>query len=170
VDGLAAGAPVDLGEFVGAVGEADLESFDFAEPAFLLCLGDTGDQVVADFGDAGPLSGVGPEHRAAVAGLTENKSWLLSRSLRIAGVPVLTDGDWQESWFAAVAGVVIGQRARGVRSVLDGAVAHGVLAELSQLLIECDQAEVEDVDAISEMSLAQICWSAATAMSQSASP
>ena len=34
VDGLAAGAPVDLGELVVGAGEADLEAFDLAEPAF----------------------------------------------------------------------------------------------------------------------------------------
>src|SRR5215469_5562720 len=69
VDGLAAGAPVDLGKFVVGAGEADFESFDFAEPAFVFGFCDAGGQVVADFGDAGPLSGVGPEHRAADAGV-----------------------------------------------------------------------------------------------------
>ncbi len=69
VGGLAAGAAVDLGEFVVGAGEADLESFDFAEPAFVFGLADPGGQVVADLGDAGPLGGVGPEHRAADAGV-----------------------------------------------------------------------------------------------------
>jgi hypothetical protein len=36
-------APVDLGEFVVGSGEADLESFDFAEPAFVFGFGDAGD-------------------------------------------------------------------------------------------------------------------------------
>src|SRR5204862_741124 len=67
----------------------------------------------------------------------------------LRGVPVLTDGDWQESWLAAVIGVSLGMK--GVLSVLDGAVALGVLAELPELFIKSDQAEVEDVDAISEM-------------------
>jgi hypothetical protein len=35
-DGLVAGAPVDLGELVFGSGEADLEAFDLAEPAFAL--------------------------------------------------------------------------------------------------------------------------------------
>ena len=33
--------------------------------------GDAGGEVVADLGDAGPLSGVAPEHGVADAGLTE---------------------------------------------------------------------------------------------------
>jgi hypothetical protein len=53
--GVPGGAPVDLGEFGLGVGEADLESLDFAEPAFPLGLGDAGDQVVADVGQPCPL-------------------------------------------------------------------------------------------------------------------
>jgi hypothetical protein len=41
---------VDLGEFVVGGGEADLEAFDFAEPAFAFGFGDAGGEVVADFG------------------------------------------------------------------------------------------------------------------------
>src|SRR5689334_17979995 len=55
-----AGAPVDLGELVFSAGEADLESFGFAEPAFAVGFGDAGGEVVADLGDAVPLGGVGP--------------------------------------------------------------------------------------------------------------
>ena len=40
-----AGAPVDLGELVFGAGEADLESFGFAEPAFASGFGDAGGQV-----------------------------------------------------------------------------------------------------------------------------
>jgi hypothetical protein len=61
------GPPVDLGEFVFGSGEADLESFDFAEPAFALGFGDAGDEVVADLGDAGPLGRVGPVEGASEA-------------------------------------------------------------------------------------------------------
>jgi hypothetical protein len=68
VDG-GAGAPVELGELVVGAGEADLEAFDLAEPAFAFGLGDAGDQVVADLGQAGPLGRVWPEHRAADAGV-----------------------------------------------------------------------------------------------------
>ncbi len=56
---MAPGAPVDLGELVGGAEEADLESFDFAESAFVLGFGDAGDRVVADLGNAGPLRGSG---------------------------------------------------------------------------------------------------------------
>src|SRR5947199_355093 len=46
VDGLtAAAATVDLGEFVVGAGEADLESFDLAEPAFTFGFGDAGGEV-----------------------------------------------------------------------------------------------------------------------------
>ena len=71
VDGLAAGAAVDLGELIVGAGEADPESFDFPEPALVFGLADPCDQVVTDLGDAGPLGGVGPEHRAAYVPLTE---------------------------------------------------------------------------------------------------
>ncbi len=53
---------------VGAV-EADLESFDFAEPALTLCFGDAGGEVVADLDEPLALGGIGPEHRAADAGV-----------------------------------------------------------------------------------------------------
>jgi integrase len=70
------------------------------------------------------------------------------------GVPVLTDGDWQESWFARMPAC---RRDGGFVSVLDGAVALGALAELPELFIESDQGEVEDVDAISEMVESELC-------------
>ena len=72
VDGLAtASTTVDLGEpFVGA-GEADLESFDLAEPAFALGLGDAGSEVVADLGEAGPAGRFRPEVWAS-----EARSWM----------------------------------------------------------------------------------------------
>ncbi|MFF9410375.1 hypothetical protein ACF1B0_33340 [Streptomyces anandii] len=41
-------APIELAEFLHGAGEADLEPFDLAEPAFPLGFGDSGDQVVAD--------------------------------------------------------------------------------------------------------------------------
>jgi hypothetical protein len=69
--GWFAGAPVDLGELVVGAGEADVEAFDFAVPAFAFGFADPGGEVVADLGDARPLGGVGPEHRAADAPLTE---------------------------------------------------------------------------------------------------
>ncbi|MGW1236743.1 hypothetical protein [Streptomyces californicus] len=42
------GLPVDLGELILGSGEADRESFDLAEPALALGLGDAGEEVVAD--------------------------------------------------------------------------------------------------------------------------
>jgi hypothetical protein len=69
--GGGAGAPVDLGELVLGAGEADLESFGFAGPAFAVGFGDAGDEVVADLGDAVPLGGVWPVDRAPQAALTE---------------------------------------------------------------------------------------------------
>lgn len=42
IHGGSPGAPVDLGKFAFGAGQADHESFDFAEPAFTLGLGDAG--------------------------------------------------------------------------------------------------------------------------------
>ena len=58
---------VDLGELVVGGGEADLESFDLAEPAFALGFGDAGVQIVADLDEPGSLGGVRPEERASDA-------------------------------------------------------------------------------------------------------
>src|SRR5487761_1336068 len=71
LDGAGAGSAVDLGEFVFGTGEADLESFGFAEPPFAFSFGDAVDEVVADLGDAVPLGGVWPVHAAPKAALTE---------------------------------------------------------------------------------------------------
>src|SRR5262249_44717262 len=60
---------VDLGEFVVGAGQADLESFDFAEPSFAFGLGDPSDEVVADLHDSLPLNRIWPVHRAAQAGV-----------------------------------------------------------------------------------------------------
>ena len=46
--GSAGGGQVGLSELVVGGGEADLESFGFAGPAFALGLGDAGQEVVAD--------------------------------------------------------------------------------------------------------------------------
>jgi hypothetical protein len=72
VDELATAVVADLGEFVVGAGEADLESFDFAEPAFVFGFGYAGCEAVADLGDAGPLGRVGPEHGAPEAGVLVN--------------------------------------------------------------------------------------------------
>ena len=66
------GAPVELCELVLGAGEADLESFDLAEPALAFGFGDAGDQVVADLEQAVPLGGVGPEEWASDAGVLVN--------------------------------------------------------------------------------------------------
>ncbi|WBO68876.1 hypothetical protein [Streptomyces camelliae] len=49
------GAAVELVEFLLCSGEADLESFDFAEPALAPRLGDAGNEVVADVDEPCPL-------------------------------------------------------------------------------------------------------------------
>src|SRR5260370_3674320 len=147
--GLAPERGVDLGELVLGAGEADLEALDLAGPAFALGFGDAGGEVVADLRQPGASGRVRAQQRAADAGLTEMILVTYLDSCGLRGVPVLTDGDWQESWLAAVIGVSV--EMKGVLSVLDSAVALGVLAELLELFIKSDQAEVEDVDAISEM-------------------
>ncbi|OKI06201.1 hypothetical protein A6A06_37485 [Streptomyces sp. CB02923] len=67
-------AAVELGEFLPCSGEADLESFDCAQPAFPLGLGDAGDQVVSDLLQLQPtaLGWVRPEERATIAGVFMN--------------------------------------------------------------------------------------------------
>jgi len=57
--GLSVEDAVDLGELVFGAGEADFESFDFAEPALAFGLGDAGVQVVANFVQPLPLRWVG---------------------------------------------------------------------------------------------------------------
>ena len=69
--GAAGGGLVGLGEFLVCPGEADLESFGFAGPAFAFGFGDAGQEIVADLFEAWPLGGVDPEERAADAPLTE---------------------------------------------------------------------------------------------------
>jgi hypothetical protein len=70
--GAAAGGDlVHLGEFVAGGGEADLQALGVAGPAFALGFADAGDQVVADFGQPGPLGGVWPVQGAAQVPLTE---------------------------------------------------------------------------------------------------
>lgn len=56
---------VDLGEFLLGSGEADLESFDFTEPALAVGFGDAGQQVVTDLEQAGALGRVRTEQGAA---------------------------------------------------------------------------------------------------------
>ncbi|MGW1718932.1 hypothetical protein [Streptomyces sp. NPDC002156] len=51
-------APIELAELLLAAGQADLETFDLAEPAFRLGFGDSGDHVVADLGKPCPLGRV----------------------------------------------------------------------------------------------------------------
>jgi hypothetical protein len=53
--GAAGGGHVGLGEFAGGGGEADLEAFGFAGPAFAFGFGDAGVEVVADFFQAAAL-------------------------------------------------------------------------------------------------------------------
>ncbi|GAA5116491.1 hypothetical protein GCM10025762_32380 [Haloechinothrix salitolerans] len=60
---------IDLGELVFGSGEADLQSFDLAEPALAFGLGDAGGEVVTDLDEPITLGGIGPENRATDAGM-----------------------------------------------------------------------------------------------------
>jgi hypothetical protein len=73
VDGLGAagGGRVGLGEFLVCPGEADLESFGFAGPAFAFGFGDAGTEIVADFFEAVAPGGIDSQQRAADAGFSE---------------------------------------------------------------------------------------------------
>ena len=67
--GAAGGGLVGLGEFLVCPGEADLESFGFAGPAFAFGFGDAGVEVVADLLQSVPLGGVDAQEWAADAGV-----------------------------------------------------------------------------------------------------
>ncbi|GAA4624070.1 hypothetical protein GCM10023196_022750 [Actinoallomurus vinaceus] len=71
-------APIELAELLLGASQADLETFDLAEPAFRLGFGDSGDQVVADLGKPCPLGRVRSEERASDASFSE-----LARSQRL---------------------------------------------------------------------------------------
>jgi hypothetical protein len=70
-DGGAAtsGDLVHLGELAPGAGEADFQALGFAELPGFLGLGDPVGEVAADLGQAGTLSGVGAQQRAAQAGV-----------------------------------------------------------------------------------------------------
>ena len=68
---LPAQSRLDLGELVLGAGEADLESFDLAGPAFALGLGDAVVQVGPDFLEPSALGGVRSQERAPDVPLTE---------------------------------------------------------------------------------------------------
>ena len=59
LSGAGAGHLLDLGEFDAGSGEADLEAFDFAEPAFAAGFFDPGQQVLADIEEALRWAGSG---------------------------------------------------------------------------------------------------------------
>lgn len=70
--GVAAGGDlVGVGEFLLGGGEADLQAFGFPGPALLVCLLETGLQVVADLDQPVALGWVGAQQGAADAPLTE---------------------------------------------------------------------------------------------------
>ena len=58
---LAAQGRLELGELVLGAGEADLETLDLAEPAFMLGFGDAVVQVGADLLQPAALGGVRPQ-------------------------------------------------------------------------------------------------------------
>jgi hypothetical protein len=57
------------GQLLFGAGDGGLESLGFAEPSLVVCLGESGVEVVEDLMEAVPLGGVGPEERAADAGV-----------------------------------------------------------------------------------------------------
>ena len=63
--------PVEGGEFAARGVEADLEAFDFAEPAVDAGFGNAVGEVLDDLDEAAAGGGVGAEHGAADAPLTE---------------------------------------------------------------------------------------------------
>jgi hypothetical protein len=79
----AGGQGVELGEFRGGRGEADLESFDFAEPSLLAGFGYAGVQVVADAGQPGALGRVRAQQGAADAGVFVD-AWCLVGAAAVA--------------------------------------------------------------------------------------
>jgi hypothetical protein len=68
--GAACGGQVGLGELASGGGEADLESFGFAGPAFAFGFGDAVQEVVADLLEAVALGGVDSQERASDGVLT----------------------------------------------------------------------------------------------------
>ena len=69
--GSAGGGCVGLGELAGGGGEADFDSFGFADPAFAFGLGDAGVEVVVDLLQAVALGGVDSQEGASDAGFSE---------------------------------------------------------------------------------------------------
>ncbi|MFD0337186.1 hypothetical protein ACFVH0_00565 [Streptomyces sp. NPDC127117] len=67
-------APIKLTRLLIGAGQADLETFDLAEPAFRLGFGDSGDQVVTDLGKPCPFGRVRSEERASDAPLAESSA------------------------------------------------------------------------------------------------
>ncbi len=68
--GAACSSGVGLAELAGG-GEADAESFGFADPALALSFGDAGVEVVADLLQAVALGGIDSQEGAPDAVLTE---------------------------------------------------------------------------------------------------
>lgn len=69
-----------LGELLSGAGEADLQSFDLAEPASFGGLAYPFVQVGDDLGEAHGLGRVGPEYRASKAGVLVAAAWMRSKS------------------------------------------------------------------------------------------
>ena len=138
-------AGVNLGQLLLRGGEADAEPVSLAEPAFALCFGDAGGEVVTDVDQALPLGGIdakewtanatvfvdaaGPVGASAVA---EGEAATLEVAeelvrFRVAGVPVFLAGSQ-----AAAAGDEGPVAVDGLLGV-DGFVAHrGVDVFVSQ--------------------------------------
>ena len=60
---------IELAELLLGANQADLKTFDLAQPALLLCLSNAVDEVVADLDQRAALGGIGAEKGAADAGV-----------------------------------------------------------------------------------------------------
>ena len=96
--GLAPEGRVDLGELVVGAGEADLQSLDFAEPAFAFGFGDAVVQVGADLLEPGALGWVWPQERAPDAPLTELTDARIGYRYGSAGCDRGASSALSESW------------------------------------------------------------------------
>ena len=110
IDGgsAAGGDVVHLGELVFGGGQVGFTAFGLAELTAVLGFFDAHREVQDDLGEVGFLGGIGAKERASQTRLTEMILLTYPDRCGLRGVPVLTDGDWQESWLAVVIGVSLG--------------------------------------------------------------
>ncbi|MEJ3745372.1 hypothetical protein WEI85_19020 [Actinomycetes bacterium KLBMP 9797] len=76
-----------MGQFFLGSGEADAESFGFAEPAFTLCFGYAGGEIVADVDQALPLAGINAKEWATNAAVFVNTAGAICAAAVAEGEP-----------------------------------------------------------------------------------